>query len=248
MPHHNLTAFVHAVGTRLPGRWQAEAHPTSLAEDPASDRIWNSGPLAYTAHRSSPTHRSVLTSASGIQLYVTEHPSRKSQFVVAPMLPAGTKHDHTAGVAAPKAVTVPADPVRAAALVRRRQLFDYRVASMMAQSRAGAGPHLPVDITLGTDGRPRVTTVYARALYELLGREGFLLDPASGKCYLPETVEDPIPRTRQAAQRLADIGFSPTFPEGDNNAASASGTQGFSPSAPAGPPPLAPARTHRAPR
>ncbi|HET6858211.1 MAG TPA: hypothetical protein VFH94_14115, partial [Streptomyces sp.] len=140
MPHLDLTGFVQALGARLPGRWRADAHATPRAEDPASDRIWDSGPLAYIAFRPDPAYRSVLTSVGGAQLYVTEHPTHRDQFVVAPLLPAGTGHRHTVGVTAPRGITVPADPVRAGAAVHRRQLFDFRVASMMVQSRAGGGP------------------------------------------------------------------------------------------------------------
>ncbi|WP_446038064.1 hypothetical protein [Streptomyces sp. SID1121] len=108
---------------------------------------------------------------------------------------------------------------------------------MKAQTNAAGGPHLPVTITFGTDDRPRVTTVYARALYELLTRDGFLLDPATGQCYLPETVEDAAQRTLQAGRRLDELGFSPVITAADSTAASANRPYRPAPSAPSVPVP-----------
>ncbi|MEW1616022.1 MULTISPECIES: hypothetical protein [unclassified Streptomyces] len=155
----------------------------------------------------------MTTSLAGHQLYVTPRPGHGDQFVVAPLLPTGTDHAHTDGVPAPRGIAVPADPVKSAALIRRRLLFNFRLAAMKVQSNASSGPGMPVTITLDPNGRPDVLVANARGLYELLGREGFLLDPATGRCLLPESVREPSDvgwRTNRAVRKLERLGFSVT--------------------------------------
>ncbi|MFC9431442.1 hypothetical protein [Streptomyces sp. NPDC056987] len=204
-----LRGFTKAVGIRLPGAWSSDGHTIPLVGDPAGGRLWDTGPLNYTAYGQD-AHRSVLTSRHGMQLYICEHPTRTGQFVVSPLLPAGTGPADAVGVRAPRAITVAADPVRAAADIRHRQLFAFRVASVRVQTKASPGPALPVEIVLGSGGRPYVNTVYPRALYELLTEGGFHLDPASGQCFLPRTVRTSAAshRVLHAAQRLDRLGFS----------------------------------------
>ncbi|MFJ4973253.1 hypothetical protein [Streptomyces sp. NPDC088755] len=123
-------------------------------------------------------------------------------------MPAGTEHAHTYDVPAPRGIAVPADPVKAAALIRRRILFDFRLATMKAQSNTGPG--ISVTITLDPDGRPDVLIANARGLFELLGGQGFLLDPATGRCRLPESIRDPSEvgwRTNRAVRKLERLGF-----------------------------------------
>lgn len=107
---------------------------------------------------------------------------------------------------------MPADPVRAAALIRRRQLFAFRLASMKAQRNTGPGPGMPITVTLDANGRPRMEVAYARAVYELLMKEGFLLNPATGHCQLPATTWPPDVgrRTTKAVRRLEQLGYSIT--------------------------------------
>lgn len=107
---------------------------------------------------------------------------------------------------------MPADPVRAAALIRRRQLFAFRLASMKAQRNTGPGPGMPITVTLDANGRPRMEVAYARAVYELLMKEGFLLNPATGYCQLPATTWPPDVgrRTTKAVRRLEQLGYSIT--------------------------------------
>lgn len=84
---------------------------------------------------------------------------------------------------------------------------------MKAQANTSCGPDIPVSITLDPNGRPDVKVANARALFELLGREGFLLDPTTGRCRLPESVRDPSEagwRATQAVRKLDSLGFSVT--------------------------------------
>ncbi|MER5813807.1 hypothetical protein [Streptomyces californicus] len=157
---------------------------------------------------------SVITSLAGLQLYITPRPGRGGQFVIAPLLPAGTEHAHTDDVSAPRGIAVSADPVKAAAHVRRSLLRDFRFASMKAQSNTSSGPGIPVTITLDPNGRPEVKVANARALFELLGREEFVLDPATGRCRLPGTIRNPSVigwRTNRAVQKLERLGFIVTI-------------------------------------
>ncbi|NEB88990.1 hypothetical protein G3I43_33220 [Streptomyces anulatus] len=171
------------------------------------------GPLGYSGAVPDRPVFSVITSFAGHQLYLTPRPGHGDHFVVAPLLPAGTERAHTDGVPAPRGISVPADPVKAAALIRRRLLLNFRLAAMKAQSNTSSGPEIPVTITLDPNGRPDVLVANARGLYELLGREGLLLDPATGRCRLPESVREPSEvgwRTNRAVRKLVHLGFSVT--------------------------------------
>ncbi|MFB8128680.1 hypothetical protein [Streptomyces mirabilis] len=44
----HITEFTRALADRLPG-WQPDQTTVPIATDPASDRIWDSGPLPYAA-------------------------------------------------------------------------------------------------------------------------------------------------------------------------------------------------------
>lgn len=192
----SVTAFAAAFAEHLPGRWQTGPATSLAAREAGNHRIWHSGPLAYAAFDAADVQRCVLTSPHGLQLYVLPRPHRADQFLVLPMLPAGCNHEHVKGLPRPHGIAVPADPVRAAAAVRRRMLLEYRFASMPARRAASPG-HLQVRVTFDTEHRPRIRTTYVRALIELLAWSGFLLDPATGECHLPDTLTD-----KQASRQL----------------------------------------------
>jgi hypothetical protein len=191
-----VTGFAAAFAEHLPGRWQSGPATNLAAQDAGNHRIWHSGPLAYAAFDAGDVQRCVVTSPHGLQLYVLPRPHRANQFLVLPMLPAGCNHEHVKGLPCPHGIGVPADPVRAAAAVRRRMLLEYRFASMPARRAASPG-HRQVQVTFDTERRPRIRTTYVRALIELLALDGFLLDPATGECHLPDTLTD-----EQASRQL----------------------------------------------
>ncbi|MGW7423616.1 hypothetical protein ACWGJB_26870 [Streptomyces sp. NPDC054813] len=184
-----VAGFAAALAEHLPGRWQAGPATTLVAQEASNDRIWHSGPLAYAALNAADVQRCVLTSPYGLQLYVLPRPHRSGQFLVLPMLPAGCHQEHVKGLPSPRGIAVPADPVRAASAVRRRMLLEYRFASLPALRAASVG-HLQVQVTFDAERRPRIRTTYVRALIELLARDGFLLDPATGDCHLPDSLPD----------------------------------------------------------
>jgi hypothetical protein len=190
----SVTGFAAALASHLPGRWQAGPPAALTAPEAGTPRIWHSGPLSPTALDTDAVQRCVLTSPHGLQLYVMPRPRRPKQFLVLPMLPAGCEAQHVRHLTAPPGIAVPADPVPAAATVHRRLLTLYRFDAMAAQ-RAASPRLMQVQVTVGS-GRPRVRTTSTRALYLLLGRDGFQLDPATGDCLLPDT----LPPLRAARQ------------------------------------------------
>ncbi|MEU9189221.1 hypothetical protein AB0D14_32695 [Streptomyces sp. NPDC048484] len=204
-----LPEFAAALAEHLPGRWLPDPTTTLIADDPASNRIWDSGPLPYAAFETGDVRRAVLTSPHGLQLYVMPRPHRPEQYLVLPMLPAGTGHQHVTGLRAPRGIAVPADPVRAAAAVRRRFLVDYRHRSLPAWQRATPA-RLHMEVRFGADVLPRITCTYGRALAHLLTHGGFLLDPATGECHLPKdvSVEQGVRQFHRSVGRLESLGFT----------------------------------------
>ncbi|MFI9755744.1 hypothetical protein [Streptomyces collinus] len=204
-----VNGFATAVADRLPGRWKTGPAASLVAEEAGSHRIWHSGPLAYTAFNAADVQRCVLTSPHGLQLYVLPRPHRSDQFLVLPMLPAGCQQKHVAGLHAPRGIAVPADPARGASEVRRRMLPEYRLASMPARRAASPG-HLQVQVTFDAEHRPHIRTTYARALAELLARDDFLLDPATGECHLSDAFSEKQTRRQliKSLERLRHLDFN----------------------------------------
>lgn len=211
----HVTEFTHGLAERLPG-WRPAHTAVPIADDPASNRIWDSGPLPYAAFQTDAVQRSVLTNHWGLQLYVMPRPHRPDQFLVLPMLPANTNHQHVQGLRAPRGIAVPADPVRAAARVHRRLVGDYRFASSTPIRRSSPGP-FQVHVTLDDRQRPRIRTGYIGAFIELLAHGGFLLDPATGECHLPDalTPEQTRHQLVKSLQRLRRRDFHITMHSAD---------------------------------
>ncbi|MGY1495719.1 hypothetical protein ACW4TU_03585 [Streptomyces sp. QTS52] len=211
----HVTEFTHGLAERLPG-WQPSPTAVPIAEDPASNRIWDSGPLPYAAFQTDAVQRSVLTHHFGLQLYVMPRPHRPAQYLVLPMLPANTSHQHVQGLKAPRGLAVPADPVRAAAELHRRLVTDYRLASSTPIRRSSPG-HFQVHVTLDDRQRPRIRTGYIPVFIELIAYGGFLLDPATGECHLPDalTAEQTRRQLVTSLQRLRHRDFHITVHAAD---------------------------------
>jgi hypothetical protein len=209
-PPLHITEFTHALAERLPG-WTSSHSAVLIAGDPAGERIWDSGPMPYTAYEAG-ARRTVLTHHWGLQLYVMPRPHRPGQYLVLPMLPANTGHQHVQGIRAPRGIAVPTDPVRAAAALHRRLLPAYRFAAPTPIRRSSPG-HLQVHVTFDDQQRPRIRSGYLGANIELLAHGGFLLDPASGECHLPDTLSPEQVRRRliTSLQRLRHQNFHVTL-------------------------------------
>ncbi|MEU9734494.1 hypothetical protein [Streptomyces sp. NPDC048002] len=211
----HVTEFTRALADRLPG-WRHDPTAVPIANDPASARIWDSGPLPYAAFETDSVQRSVLTHHWGLQLYVMPRPHRPGEYLALTMLPANTSHQHVTGLRAPRGIAVPADPVRAAARLRHRLLTDYRLSAPTPIRRSSPG-HLQVHIVLDEHRRPRIRTGYVAAVIELLAHGGFRLDPATGECHLPDSLTDREARRRLtiSVHRLRLQGFHITIPSPD---------------------------------
>ncbi|MFD3580886.1 hypothetical protein [Streptomyces sp. NPDC058683] len=210
----NITEFTHALAERLPG-WQPSTSAVPMAGDQAGGRMWDSGPLPYTAYEAG-AQRTVLTHHWGLQLYVMPRPHRPGQYLVLPMLPANTSHRHVQGIRAPRGIAVPDDPVRAAAALHRRLLLAYRLAAPTPIRRSSPG-HLQVHVTLDAHQRPRIRSGYLGANAELLAHGGFLLDPVTGECHLPDDLSPEQIRSHLiiSLQRLRHQNFHITLHSSD---------------------------------
>ncbi|MEV0470673.1 hypothetical protein [Streptomyces prunicolor] len=182
----HISEFTHALAEHLHG-WKPDRAAVPIATDPASDRIWDSGPLPYAAFETDGVQRSVLTHHGGLQLYVMPRPHKPEQYLVLPILPANTSHQHVQGLRAPRGIAVPADPVRATARLHRQLLADYRLAAPTPIRRSSPG-HFQIHVALDQHRRPRIRTGYVSVFRELLAHGGFLLDPATGECHLPDAL------------------------------------------------------------
>lgn len=89
-----------------------------------------------------------------------------------------------------------------------RLLTDYRLASATPIRRSSPG-HFQVHVALDAQQRPRIRTGYIPVFIELLARGGFLLDPATGECHLPDTLTPEQTRRQliQSLQRLRHRDF-----------------------------------------
>jgi hypothetical protein len=201
--HPDVLGFASSLAARLPGRWQPDPTLVTVRADPARHRIWHPGPLTPTRLATADVHRCVLTSPHGLQLYVMPRPNRPGTYVVAPMLPAGTNRVHAQDIDAPVGITVPGNPARAAASVRRRMLPDYRFMVMPAWRQAAIG-HLRVQLLLDAHRQPAWNAPYAHAVRLLLIQEGHRLDPATGWCYPPT---DDIDCLDRAVELLSSHGY-----------------------------------------
>ncbi|WP_075692545.1 hypothetical protein, partial [Streptomyces acidiscabies] len=132
------------------------------------------------------------------------------QYLVLPMLPAGTGHQHVRGLTAPRGIAVPADPARAAAAVQRRlgSSIDLVLTALPAWRRAHAGQRR-VSVAITPDQGIRIRCHHASGLYELLGRGGYILDPATGDCRSPDGLprKGALLQLARATTRLRRLGF-----------------------------------------
>ncbi|WP_327690715.1 hypothetical protein OG870_05955 [Streptomyces sp. NBC_00461] len=89
----DLSAFAAALAERLPGTWTSEyhRHPTYQDQFPTIERLWDAGHVDYIVSQYVLGHDAVLNGPDGEQLYVTDRPLYRHQFVVAPLEPEGFK-------------------------------------------------------------------------------------------------------------------------------------------------------------
>ncbi|WP_162688778.1 MULTISPECIES: hypothetical protein [unclassified Streptomyces] len=206
-----LEQFTAGLAPRLGGAWSPRVLPTPYRWSHADDRIWEREEgVLWRALRRDGDHqhaRAFLTHAHGLQLCVIQRPHRPGEFLVGTVLPAGVYEYDTAP--RPQAVSVPGDPARAAAAVRRRLLPYYRLASMRVASSTRFRQAQRVTIGRSTDGRPIADVLMPRAVRALLHEDGrWHLDPGTGLC-VPAAHSACAPEVlvQDAADRLGGLGF-----------------------------------------
>ncbi|WP_053848162.1 hypothetical protein [Streptomyces sp. NRRL B-24085] len=129
-PRTDLSAFASALAERLPGTWTSEyhRHPAYKDQFPTVERLWDAGHVDHIVSQYVLGHDAVLNGPHEQQLYVTDRPLYRHQFVVTPLEPEGFKTHQISPVREPNGIAVSNDPVRAATAVIRRVLPRYRAA------------------------------------------------------------------------------------------------------------------------
>ncbi|MER7539427.1 hypothetical protein ABTX77_32275 [Streptomyces sp. NPDC097704] len=145
----DLSAFAAALADRLPGRWTSEyeEHGSYDEQFAAAEGLWDAGHVDYIVSQYVLSRHAVLSHQDGRQLYITDRPLYRHQFVVAPLEPVGPriKPHHFAGVQEPNGIAVPNQPARAAAQVLLRLLPRYQDALDSVLRNAAVQPaRLPV--------------------------------------------------------------------------------------------------------
>ncbi|MFF4361527.1 hypothetical protein [Streptomyces sp. NPDC001604] len=141
----SLSLFAAALAERLPGTWTSEYHRYRTFEDqfPTIKRLWDAGHVDYIVSQYALGHDAVLTGPGDEQLYVTDRPLYRHQFVVAPLEPEDVKPHQIAPVREPDGIAVPNDPARAAAAITRRLMPRYRTALDAVRNNALRQPEPP---------------------------------------------------------------------------------------------------------
>ncbi|MGC0405286.1 hypothetical protein RKD27_007930 [Streptomyces sp. SAI-126] len=141
----SLPLFAAALAERLPGTWTSEYHRHRTYPDqfPTVERLWDVGHVDYIVSQYVLGHDAVLDGPDGQQLYVTDRPLYRHQFVVAALEPEVFKTHQISPVREPNGIAVLNDPVRAAAAVTRRLLPRYQAALDTVRDNALVQPEPP---------------------------------------------------------------------------------------------------------
>ncbi|WP_369174481.1 hypothetical protein AB5J49_44030 [Streptomyces sp. R28] len=144
-PRTDLNSFAAALALRLPGTWTSEYHQHTAYEDqfPFAERLWDAGHVDHIVSQNVLGHHAILYGHDGEELYVTDRPLFRYQFVVAALEPDGFKNHQISPVREPNGIAVSNDPVRAAAAVTRRLLPRYRAALDAVRTNALVQPEPP---------------------------------------------------------------------------------------------------------
>ncbi|MER5813805.1 hypothetical protein [Streptomyces californicus] len=143
----DFQVFASGVAERLPGGWTStyQRHATYEAQFPTTNQLWDSGHVRHVGSTYVLPHDAVLHGPDSMRLYVTGRPLYPHQYVVAPLEPTGNgiRPHHLDDVAEPDGITVPGDPIRAAAAVTRRLLPRYTHALLSVLQNVEDQPEPP---------------------------------------------------------------------------------------------------------
>jgi hypothetical protein len=210
----NLHRFARQVAARLPGTWDADSRlPVGRSGRVDYSEVWDGQNLDWATAEFSPWKATVLTGPNDERLLAIAHPRHRTNFIIGALAPPGLNGDPRGDEDAPLAITVPADPARAASLLARRFLPRYEQAAAAVRANAEwyqqpADP-LRVEFTWAQDRSPRVTAYRWRA-DSILSASGFRFNTRTNAYRLPADLgEDTMAGlVQEAALRLGAEGFN----------------------------------------
>ncbi|WP_406346553.1 hypothetical protein OH787_06400 [Streptomyces sp. NBC_01547] len=218
----DLAAFAEALAARLPGPWTSTytRHAAYHDQIATTSELWDVGAVGYAASNFVLGHQAVLGRADGARLLLFDRPRYPAQFMIGALEP-DAHHDAFHQVAEPNGITVPAEPVRAAARVTRRLLPRYENSLRQVQRNTAhppprrATPALAsgmVSMAWHPDGSVGAVTGVREATAVLYGA-GFQYHPYHRQFLLPASYGDreQIARIQAVSQRLALIGVGVTM-------------------------------------
>ncbi|MER5567165.1 hypothetical protein ABT083_13270 [Streptomyces goshikiensis] len=215
----DLATCAEGIAARLPGAWTSTytRHPDYHAQIATTSQLWDIGAVGYAASNFVLGHQAVISRANGARLLVFDRPRYPDQFMIGPLEPVAPQ-DAFHQVDEPNGITVPRDPIRAAAQVTHRLLPRYEQALRQIRHNT-AHPHprrtAPALIT-GTvsmawhpDGVVGAVTGIREATMVLCDA-GFQYHPYHRQFLLPASYGDleQIARIQAASQRLASMGVA----------------------------------------
>ncbi|MEV7393423.1 hypothetical protein [Streptomyces sp. NPDC091215] len=120
-----LSSFAAALADQLPGIWRSvyHRHASYTEQFPTTERLWDTGHVASIVGEVAVGHDAVLYGPAQQQLYLTDRPLYRHQFVVAPLEPEGLKPHHFSVVDEPNGIAIPNDPARVLAATQNHHGF-----------------------------------------------------------------------------------------------------------------------------
>ncbi|MFD6912339.1 hypothetical protein [Streptomyces virginiae] len=218
----DLAAFAEALAARLPDTWTSThtRHAAYHDQIATTSELWDVGAVGHAASNFVLGDQAVLGRADGARLLLFDRPRYSAQFMIGALEP-GAHHDAFHQVAEPNGITIPSDPVRAAAQVARRLLPRYEQALRQVRHNTAHPPARRTAPSLITgavsmawhpDGVIGAVTGVREAT-AVLYSAGFQYHPYHRQFLLPASYGDreQIARIQAVSQRLALIGVGVTM-------------------------------------
>lgn len=123
----DLAVLARGIADRLPGTWTVSDQDWTLIDNSREDTsldLWDGGSASWATWEYHLPRAAVLTRGD-LRLLLVDNPSRQDRFVVGAMVLPGVIHDFLADPAAPRGISVPGDPARAAHRITARLLPRY---------------------------------------------------------------------------------------------------------------------------
>ncbi|MFJ5546690.1 hypothetical protein [Streptomyces sp. NPDC093225] len=213
----DLAAFADALAARLPDTWTSaySSHAAYHDQIATTSALWDVGAVGYAATNFVLGHQALLSRADGARLLVFDRPRYPDQFMIGALEP-DAHHDAFHQVDEPNGITIPSEPVRAAAQITRRLLPRYEQALLQVRHNTvhpparRAAPSLvagAVSMAWHPDGVIGAVTGVREATAVLYGA-GFQYHPYHRQFLLPASYGDreQIARLQAVTEQLARNG------------------------------------------